>query len=116
LGLRMRLLRQSSHLSPLRRLRTEYLFIVSFRQRIPIKTAKEIDRMRVAGSIAASILHQLAQAVKPGTTTGKIDALSVDLMRQNDCKSAFLGYRGFTGNICISVNEEVVHGIGGPRK
>ncbi|RYD26228.1 MAG: type I methionyl aminopeptidase, partial [Verrucomicrobiaceae bacterium] len=72
--------------------------------------------MRVAGSIAANILHELAMAVKPGTTTGDIDALSVELMRQNDCKSAFLGYRGFKGNICISVNEEVVHGIGGPRR
>ncbi len=89
---------------------------MSFRQRIPIKSAREIDRMRVAGAITSSILQALAKAVKPGVTTGEIDQLAADLMRENDCKSAFLGYRGFVGNICISVNEEVVHGIGGPRK
>lgn len=89
---------------------------MSFRQRIPIKTAKEIERMRTAGAIAGSILHEISMAVKPGATTGDIDALAAELMRQNDCKSAFLGYRGFSGNICISVNEEVVHGIGGPRR
>lgn len=72
--------------------------------------------MRVAGSIASNILQNLATALKPGVTTGEIDSLSRELMLQHDCKSAFLGYRGFTGNICISVNEEVVHGIGGSRK
>ena len=89
---------------------------MSFRQRIPIKTAKEIERMRVAGSIASQILQEISKAVKPGVTTGDIDSLAAELMRQHDCKSAFLGYRGFKGNICISVNEEVVHGIGGPRR
>jgi len=72
--------------------------------------------MRVAGSIASSILQELAKATKPGVTTGDIDQLAAELMRQHDCKSAFLGYRGFKGQICISVNEEVVHGIGGPRR
>jgi methionyl aminopeptidase len=89
---------------------------VSFRQRIPIKSPKDIERMRVAGSIASTILQALAAAVKPGVTTGEIDKLAAELMREHDCKSAFLGYRGFTGQICISVNEEVVHGIGGPRR
>ncbi len=72
--------------------------------------------MRAAGSIASAILQELVKAAKPGATTGEIDQLAADLMREHDCKSAFLGYRGFKGNICISVNEEVVHGIGGPRK
>lgn len=72
--------------------------------------------MRVAGSIASSILQELAKATKPGVTTGDIDQLAAELMRHHDCKSAFLGYRGFKGQICISVNEEVVHGIGGPRR
>jgi methionyl aminopeptidase len=89
---------------------------VPFRQRIPIKSAKDIERMRTAGAIAADVLTKIAAAVKPGATTGDIDQLAAELMRQHDCKSAFLGYRGFTGQICISVNEEVVHGIGGPRK
>ena len=71
--------------------------------------------MRVAGSTASSILQALARAARPGITTREIDELAAELMRENDCKSAFLGYRGFPGQTCISVNEEVVHGIGGDR-
>lgn len=86
------------------------------RTRIPIKSPKEIERMRESGRIAAGILQQLAATVAPGVTTGEIDKLAADLMEKQDCKSAFLNYRGFSGQICISVNEEVVHGIGGPRR
>jgi methionyl aminopeptidase len=86
------------------------------RHKIKIKTPHEITRMRVAGETASAILLELAKAVKPGCTTLEIDQLALELMRERDCKSAFLGYRGFSGQICISVNEEVVHGIGGPRK
>lgn len=89
---------------------------VSRRTRIPIKSPREIEFMRTAGSIASSILQALAKEVAPGKTTGEIDQLAAELMRQNDCKSAFLGYRGFPGYTCISVNEEVVHGIGGDRR
>ena len=71
--------------------------------------------MRVAGSTASSILQALARAVRPGITTRELDTLAAELMRENDCKSAFLGYRGFPGQTCLSVNEEVVHGIGGAR-
>ena len=84
--------------------------------RIPIKSAREIEFMRKAGSIAAAILQTLAKQVAPGCTTREIDGLAAELMREHDCKSAFLGYRGFPGHICISVNEEIVHGIGGPRR
>jgi methionyl aminopeptidase len=86
------------------------------RIRIPIKSPKEIDRMRESGKIASNILQQLVAEVRPGVTTKEIDQLAADLMVQNDCRSAFLGYRGFVGQICISINEEVVHGIGGPRR
>ena len=86
------------------------------RVRIPIKSTKEIERMRESGRIASEILQQLAAAVAPGVTTGEIDSLAADLMVKRDCRSAFLNYRGFSGQICISVNEEVVHGIGGPRR
>lgn len=72
--------------------------------------------MRVAGEAASSILRELAKAVEPGRTTLEIDELAGELMKARDCRSAFLGYRGFPGQICISVNEEVVHGIGGPRR
>lgn len=86
------------------------------RTKIPIKSADDIRRMRTACETASSILQQLAREVAPGRTTGEIDQLAGELMRAAECKSAFLGYRGFPGQICISINEEVVHGIGGPRR
>ena len=89
---------------------------MSRKTRIPIKSPREIEFMRKAGSVASSILQALAKEVSPGRTTGEIDRMAAELMREHDCKSAFLGYRGFSGQICISVNEEVVHGIGGPRR
>jgi methionyl aminopeptidase len=89
---------------------------VSRRTRIPIKSPREIEFMRKAGAIASTILQALAKEVTPGKTTGEIDQLAAELMREHDCKSAFLNYRGFPAYTCISVNEEVVHGIGGPRK
>lgn len=85
------------------------------RHKIRIKSAREIDLMRAAGRLASEILQQLAKAVSPGKTTGEIDQLAAELIAENGCTSAFLGYRGFPGNACISVNEEVVHGIGGAR-
>lgn len=90
------------------------------RHKIKIKTPHEIGRMRIAGEVASEVLLELVKAVEPGRTTLEIDRLAAELMRERECKSAFLGYRGqggpFKGQICISVNEEVVHGIGGPRK
>lgn len=84
--------------------------------RIPIKSAREMDAMRVAGSLASTILQALAKEVVPGRSTGEIDKLAAELMAQHGCKSAFLGYRGFPAYTCISVNEQVVHGIGGQQK
>jgi methionyl aminopeptidase len=72
--------------------------------------------MRAAGAIASTILQALAKAVEPGRSTREIDLMAAELMRQHACQSAFLGYRGFPGYTCISINEEVVHGIGGPRR
>ena len=72
--------------------------------------------MREAGRVASTILQTVAAEAAPGRTTGEIDQLAAELMEQHDCVSAFLGYRGFPAYTCISINEEVVHGIGGPRK
>ena len=83
---------------------------------IPIKSPPEIDKMRAAGRAAAIVLDQLAKLVAPGVTTGEIDKAAADFMADQGCRSAFLGYRKFPGQICISVNEEVVHGIGGARR
>jgi methionyl aminopeptidase len=83
---------------------------------IPIKTEREIEKMRIAGRTASEVLERTAQLIRPGISTGEVDQAAADFMADLGCKSAFLGYRGFTGNICISVNEEVVHGIGGSRR
>lgn len=76
--------------------------------------------MRLACGAASRILDTLSGLVKPGITTGEVDAACADLIAQEGCKSAFLGYRladrVFPGHCCISINEEVVHGIGGPRR
>ncbi|HLB34606.1 MAG: type I methionyl aminopeptidase [Verrucomicrobia bacterium RIFCSPHIGHO2_12_FULL_41_10] len=83
---------------------------------IPIKTAPEIEKMRLAGQAAATVLDHLASLVEPGRTTGEIDRAAGALIEKLKCKSAFFGYRRFPGQICISINEEVVHGIGGLRR
>ncbi|MEI6337449.1 MAG: type I methionyl aminopeptidase [Verrucomicrobiota bacterium] len=72
--------------------------------------------MRRAGEAAAEILNRLADLIAPGVATGDIDHAAGQLMADAGVRSAFLGYKKFPGHICISLNEEVVHGIGGPRK
>jgi methionyl aminopeptidase len=83
---------------------------------IPIKRGPEIDKMRRAGETAAEILNRLAELVAPGVATAEIDRAAALFMQEAGVQSAFLGYKKFPGYICISINEEVVHGIGGPRK
>ncbi|RYD71208.1 MAG: M24 family metallopeptidase, partial [Verrucomicrobiaceae bacterium] len=83
---------------------------------IPIKKEHEIDQMRAACRSAGNILDRVASIIRPGLTTREVDEAAADFISQESCTSAFLGYRGFPGHICISVNEEVVHGIGGSRR
>jgi methionyl aminopeptidase len=83
---------------------------------IPIKNDREIDKMRTACGVASSVLDRISGVIRPGITTREVDQAAADFMEDAGCKSAFLGYRDFPGHICISVNEEVVHGIGGPRR
>jgi len=83
---------------------------------IPIKRPHEIEKMRRAGESAAEILNELATRIAPGVTTGEIDHAASQLMSEAGVRSAFLGYRKFPGHVCISLNEEVIHGIGGPRR
>ena len=82
---------------------------------IPIKTAEDIRRMRYACRLSAQILSEVAAQVRPGATTGELDDFAAARMRALGVASAFLGYGGFPGHTCISLNEEVVHGIPGPR-
>ena len=83
---------------------------------IPIKTPREIDRMRASCKLASTILEQLSAMLCPGITTRDVDQSAAKLMELAGCSSAFLGYRQFPGHICISINDEVVHGIGGSRR
>jgi methionyl aminopeptidase len=83
---------------------------------IPIKNAREIEMMREACRLASHVLERVSSLVRPGISTGEVDAAAGELIAEAGCTSAFKGYRGFPGNICISLNEEVVHGIGGARK
>ncbi len=83
---------------------------------IPIKNDREADKMRVACRIASEVLDRVSSLIRPGVTTGEVDQAAWEYMKELGCKSAFLGYRGFPGHVCISLNEEVVHGIGGARK
>jgi methionyl aminopeptidase len=82
---------------------------------IIVKTAEELDAMRNSGRLAAQILSSVARSVRPGVTTRELDELADRLIVASGAKSAFYGYRGYPGHICVSVNEEVVHGIPGPR-
>jgi methionyl aminopeptidase len=72
--------------------------------------------MRVSGKIAARICSEIATRVSPGVTTAELDGYAAELIRANGAASSFLGYRGFPGHICLSVNEEVVHGVPGKRR
>src|SRR6266516_2156296 len=87
---------------------------------IPIKNAREVEKMRQACRTASDILDRVSELVRPGITTKEVDEAAADFMSEAHVKSAFLGYRlghrVFPGNICISLNDEVVHGIGGPRR
>lgn len=82
---------------------------------IPIKQPSQFDHMRRACGVARDVLLKTASQVKAGATTKDIDAIAASEIKALGATSAFLGYRRFPGTICISLNEEVVHGIGGPR-
>jgi methionyl aminopeptidase len=87
---------------------------------IPIKSAREIEKMRTACRTAGDILERVSELIRPGVMTKEIDQAAADLMQEAGVRSAFLGYRlghrVFPGNICISINDEIVHGIGSQRR
>jgi methionyl aminopeptidase len=86
------------------------------RAMIPTKTANEIARMRVACRVAAEVLEALAVIVQPGISTAELNQAAGRMIAERGGKSPFLGYRGYPGQICVSVNEEVVHGIPSERR
>lgn len=83
--------------------------------KIPIRHGAQQQGIREACQMARDVLIKTAAYAQIGMTTGEVDRYAAADMKARGCKSAFLGYHKFPGHICISINEEVVHGIGGPR-
>jgi methionyl aminopeptidase len=83
---------------------------------IQLKSSQEIAKMEVANRIVAEILEEVKSRVRPGVETRELDELAEGLCRKYKVKPAFKGYRGYSHSMCIAVNEEVVHGIPGPRQ
>ena len=82
---------------------------------IELKSTREIELMREAGRVVAGLLDHLTTYVRPGVKTKDLDQEALAYLRAHAAKPAFLGYRGFPATICVSINEEVVHGVPGER-
>jgi methionyl aminopeptidase len=82
---------------------------------IIIKSDEEIAIMRQAGKIVAEVLKTVSESMKPGMTTKELDMIAERELEKHGAKSSFKGYRGFPANLCVSINDEIVHGIPGKR-
>lgn len=82
--------------------------------RVAIKSAREIELMRIAGRILGRVHTELAREIQPGMSTFEINRIGEELIRSYGCIPSFLNYQGFPASVCVSVNDVVVHGI--PRK
>lgn len=83
---------------------------------IILKSDRDLEAMRPACAIARAVLEEVSAFVQPGVTTRDVNEFAASRMKHYGARSAFLGYRKYPGHICISVNEEVVHGLAGPRQ
>ena len=83
---------------------------------IVLKSNEEIECLRESNQIVATILNELKGIVEPGITTLELDAYAEKRIKQMHGKAAFKGYRNFPANLCVSINEQIVHGIPGSRK
>ncbi|MDD5835685.1 MAG: type I methionyl aminopeptidase [bacterium] len=83
---------------------------------VSIKSEKEIELMKHSGHINYLCHKLLEKNIRPGITTGELEEIARKFMEDNDCISSTIGYEGYPGYLCISVNDEVVHGIPGKRK
>jgi methionyl aminopeptidase len=83
---------------------------------IQIKTPHEIELMRASGLVTAGAIKAVTAAVRPGVSTKELDAIAEDHIRSHGAVPNFLGYHGFTGTICASINDEIVHGIPDPDR
>ena len=78
---------------------------------VTIKSEREIELMRAAGRILAKIHEELGKTLAPGMSTKEIDRMCEDMIRSHGCVPSFLNYQGFPASVCISINDEVVHGM-----
>ncbi len=78
---------------------------------VTIKSEREIERMREAGKILAKVHEELGRIIKPGISTKQIDKTCEELIRGYGCIPSFLNYEGYPASVCVSINDEVVHGI-----
>jgi methionyl aminopeptidase len=83
---------------------------------IILKNERDLDAMRPACAVAGTVLEEIAAFIKPGLTTRQVDEFAAKRIKQHGAKSAFLGYRNYPCHTCLSVNEEVVHGLAGDRE
>ncbi len=83
---------------------------------IILKTERELELMRPAGVVAGTVLEDVASFIQPGLSTRDVDEFAAARIKFYGGRSAFLGYRKYPCHICISVNEQVVHGLAGPRR
>lgn len=84
---------------------------------IVVKSKQELARMREAGRMVATVLQELAQCAVPGITTAELNSIGHEIIVERfKAIPSFLGYRDYPASVCISVNEEIVHGIPGPRR
>jgi methionyl aminopeptidase len=84
---------------------------------IHLKSKREIESIKTAGLVVAEILDRIQSEVEPGMTTTDLNRMTDEMLNKYDsARSAFLGYRGFPKSICVSLNDEVVHGIPSPSR
>jgi methionyl aminopeptidase len=83
---------------------------------ILLKTERDLEAMRPACQVAATVLDEVAASIQPGMTTREIDDFAASRIKHHHARSAFLGYRKYPCHICISVNEQVVHGLASERR
>ena len=83
---------------------------------IKIKSLHEIEKMRAAGRIVAEVFEILKPHIVPGITTRELDKLAAEHIKKCGAKCSFYNYSGYPGHVCISINDEVIHGIPGARK
>lgn len=82
---------------------------------ISIKNEAQLDNMRLAGAIVRDLLELIGENAKAGVTTRRLDAIAYDYIKKHNATPSFLGYGGFPGTLCTSIDNEVVHGIPGHR-